>query len=74
MFFWSISTRLREQGEAGRRLRLAGVVLTLCSSSHKVFCSGLLEPCVVVCQISLLTLTLSNAPPHSGKAGIRATR
>ena len=67
MFFRSISTRLREGDEVGRRLRLAGVFLILCSSSHKMFCSGLLEPCVVLCQIT-------NPPPHPGKAGIRATR
>ena len=65
MLFWSISTRLREGGEIGRRLRLAGVFLILCSSSHKMFCSGLLEPCVVLCQISLLTATLSKPPSPS---------
>ena len=51
--FWSISTRLRGGSKAGRGLRLAGVVLILCSSSHKMFCSGLLQPCVLLCQRKL---------------------
>lgn len=48
-FFGPFQQGSEEEVEAGRGLRLAGVVLILCSSSHKMFCSGFLEHCVL-CQ------------------------